>query len=105
MNMKTVAINTAVLAMLAVPAHSALAADAFNGERLAQRWCSACHVVTTSQRQANADAPPFEEIAKRQGFSENGLQTFLLNPHANMPDMNMTRIEAGDIAAYVAKLK
>ena len=105
MNTKTFAINTAALAMFAALAQPALAADAFNGERLAQRWCAACHVVTSAQRQANADAPPFEEIARRTGFSENGLQTFLLNPHANMPDMNMTRIEAGDIAAYVGKLK
>ena len=30
---------------------------------------------------------------------------FLLNPHAKMPNMNLSRIEAGDIAAYVGKLK
>ena len=58
-----------------------------------------------TQRQAKADAPPFEEIAKRPTFSDSGLTTFLLNPHAEMPDMNLTRIEAGDIAAYVAKLR
>ena len=81
------------------------AADAEHGRDLAKRWCAACHVVSPDQARANADAPPFEEIAKRTGFSENGLSTFLLNPHGNMPDMNLTRIEAGDIAAYVAKLK
>jgi mono/diheme cytochrome c family protein len=89
----------------AAPAQPALGADAFNGERLAERWCAACHVVASSQRQVNADAPPFEDIAKRQGFSENGSMTFLLNPHATMPDMSLTRIAAGDIAAYVAILK
>jgi hypothetical protein len=36
----------------------------------------------TAQREANADAPPFEEIARRPNFSENGLMAFLLNPHA-----------------------
>jgi mono/diheme cytochrome c family protein len=81
------------------------AADAMNGERLAQRWCAACHVVTSDQRQANADAPPFEEIAKRPNFSESGLMTFLLDPHAKMPNMNLSRIEAGDIAAYVHRLQ
>ena len=85
--------------------NSAIAADAANGERLAERWCSACHVVTSTQRQANADAPPFQEIAKRPAFSESGLTTFLLDPHAKMPNMNLTRMEAGDIAAYVAKLR
>jgi mono/diheme cytochrome c family protein len=81
------------------------AADPMNGERLAQRWCGACHVVTSDQRQAYADAPPFEEIAKRPNFSESGLATFLLDPHAKMPNMNLSRFEAGDIAAYVHRLQ
>ena len=81
------------------------AADALNGERLAQRWCAACHVVTSDQRQANADAPPFEEIAKRPNFSETGLATFLLDPHSKMPNMNLSRTEAADIAAYVHRLQ
>jgi mono/diheme cytochrome c family protein len=83
----------------------ALAADALNGKRLAELWCAACHVVTVNQQQANADAPPFEEIAKRPNFSEPGLVTFLLDPHAKMPNMNLTRIEANDITAYVATLR
>jgi mono/diheme cytochrome c family protein len=89
----------------AVMAQPALAADLFNGERLAERWCATCHVVASNQRQANADAPPFEEIAKRPNFTESGLATFLLDPHAKMPNMNLTRFEAGDIAAYVGKLR
>jgi len=98
--------STTAFAMLMTAAvQPALGADARNGEQLAQRWCSACHVVTNVQREANSDAPPFEAIAKRSNFSENGLMTFLLNPHAKMPNMNLSRIEAADIAAYVAKLK
>src|SRR5262249_33202827 len=68
-------------------ATSVQAADAMNGERLAQRWCAACHVVAANQRQAYSDAPPFQEIAKRPNFSESGLTTFLLDPHAKMPNM------------------
>ena len=83
--------------------NSAIAADAANGERLAERWCSACHVVTSTQRQANADAPPFQEIAKRPAFSELGLTTFLLDPHAKMPNMNLTRMEAGDLCPFVPR--
>jgi mono/diheme cytochrome c family protein len=92
-----------VLAALII--QPALAADPSNGERLAMRWCAACHVVASDQREANADAPPFEEFAKRPNFSESGLMTFLLDPHAKMPNMNLTRIEAGDIAAYVRTLR
>jgi mono/diheme cytochrome c family protein len=99
-----VALGVAILGAVSTmaPAH---AADAMNGERLAQLWCSACHLVTPKQRQANADAPPFEEIAKRPNFSESGLVTFLLDPHAKMPNMNLSRIEAGDIAAYIHELQ
>jgi mono/diheme cytochrome c family protein len=90
-------------ALAAVITQPALAADPSTGERLATRWCAACHVVSNAQREANTDAPPFEEIARR--FSEPGLTTFLLDPHAKMPDMNLTRFEAADIAAYVSTLK
>jgi mono/diheme cytochrome c family protein len=101
-----VAVSGAAFGVLAaVIAQPVLAADASNGEQLAKRWCAACHVVAINQREASADAPPFEEIAKRPNFSESGLTTFLLDPHAKMPNMNLTRIEAADIAAYVSKLR
>jgi mono/diheme cytochrome c family protein len=83
----------------------ALAADPSNGMRVAELWCAACHVVTVNQRQADADAPPFEEIAKRPNFNEPGLVTFLLDPHAKMPNMNLTRSEANDIAAFIGTLR
>ena len=102
--LRGIALRSAAFGVLAaVITQPALAADASNGQRLAMRWCAACHVVSNTQREANADAPPFEEIAKR--FSEPGLTTFLLDPHAKMPDMNLTRFEAADIAAYVGTLK
>jgi len=102
--LRGVALRGAAFGVLAsVITQPALAADASNGQRLAMRWCAACHVVSNAQREANTDAPPFEEIAKR--FSEPGLTTFLLDPHAKMPDMNLTRFEAADIAAYVSTLK
>jgi mono/diheme cytochrome c family protein len=102
------AARSAIIALAAGPGLltcPAFAADPFNGERLAERWCAACHVVTVGQRQANADTPPFAEIAKRPNFSESGLTTFLLDPHAKMPNMNLSRVEAGDIAAYIARLR
>ena len=101
----TVLCTTAIGIFAADVVRPVLAADAFNGKRLAELWCAACHVVTMNQRQANADAPPFEEIAKRPNFSEPGLVTFLLDPHAKMPNMNLTRIEANDIAAYIGTLR
>jgi mono/diheme cytochrome c family protein len=102
--LRGVAFRAAAFGVLAATiTQPALAADPSNGDRLAMRRCAACHVVSNAQREANTDAPPFEEIAKR--FSEPGLTTFLLDPHAKMPDMNLTRFEAADIAAYVSTLK
>jgi mono/diheme cytochrome c family protein len=85
-------------------APTALAADADNGERLAQRWCASCHVVAPNQREANADAPPFETIARTFGFNAEKLVFFLLEPHPKMPSMALTRNEANDIAAYIGML-
>jgi len=103
--MKTIHAGPLISAFILLVGNSAIAADAANGQRLAERWCSACHFVRSTQREAKSYAPPFEEIAKRPAFSESGLTTFLLDPHAKMPNMNLTRMEAGDIAAYVAKLR
>ena len=84
----------------------AAAANAQNGERLAHRWCEACHVVTARQAGSGSDqAPPFATIAKRPNFDAGRLALFLLAPHPKMPDMNLTQAEAADLAAYIATLK
>jgi mono/diheme cytochrome c family protein len=92
-----------LLAMTLLP-RPGLAADADNGKRLAQRWCQACHVVTEGPRASTDGAPPFATIAARTGFDAAKVTTFLLEPHAKMPSMSLTRIEAGDLAAYIGTL-
>ena len=82
----------------------AFAADPYNGERLARRWCEPCHVVASDQREVTGEAPPFASIARRPGFDPARLALFLLDPHPKMPDMSLTRFEAGDLAAYIATL-
>jgi mono/diheme cytochrome c family protein len=83
----------------------AWAADAFRGEALAKRWCATCHVVSADQREGTTQAPPFSAIASKPDFSERTLAYFLLTPHPRMPDMNLTRNEAADLAAYVRTQK
>ena len=80
------------------------AGDAENGKNLAQRWCAACHVVSAEQRQASVAAPTFASIARQPGFDADKLAFFLLDPHPKMPNMSLTRREAADLAAYIAKL-
>ena len=86
----------------------AFGADPNNGERLAHRWCEACHVVVVSSNSAPLDDRPdaaFASIAKTPGFDAAKIAPFLLNPHPKMPNMDLSRTEAEDLAAYIATLK
>jgi mono/diheme cytochrome c family protein len=83
-------------------ANAAAAADAANGQMLAKRWCAACHVVASDQQSANGQAAPFSVIGKTPDLDSGKLALFLLLPHPKMPDMNLSRSEAADIAAYIA---
>ena len=88
---------TAVTAL----SQAAVAANATNGERLAKRWCAACHVVATDQKSGNTQVAPFSAIAKVPGFDAGKLALYLLLPHPKMPDMNLSRDEAADLTAYI----
>jgi mono/diheme cytochrome c family protein len=87
--------------VLAAPAASWAAGDVAHGSRLAERWCAACHVVSPGQQHGNAQVPPFSEIAKREHIDAPMVALYLLLPHPKMPDMNLTRSEAADLAAYI----
>lgn len=90
--------------ILAAPS-SAWAANAANGQRLAERWCASCHVVTSGQKHGSTQAPPFSEVAKKEHVDAPMLALFLLLPHPRMPDMALSRAEAADLAAYIVSLK
>jgi mono/diheme cytochrome c family protein len=83
--------------------HSALAADANNGKRIARARCASCHIVVPHQREELANSPPFDVIARKYGFDAQMLAYSILNPHPRM-NMTLTRGEADDIAAYIATL-
>ena len=99
MRRATAAILCATL--VSVSAEGAFAADAHKGETLAKRWCATCHVVASDQQRGTTQSPPFSAIANKPGFDERTLAYFLLMPHPRMPDMNLTRGEATDLAAYI----
>jgi mono/diheme cytochrome c family protein len=80
------------------------AADAGNGERIAQSRCAARHVLAAPNQQRNvADAPPFEAIARKFDFNADMLVFHLLEPHPKM-NFALTRPEANDVAAYMGTL-
>jgi mono/diheme cytochrome c family protein len=92
------------LAMMLLPRPGIAAGDADNGRRLAQRWCQACHVVSDGPRASTDGAPSFASVAARPEFDAAKITLFLLDPHAKMPNMALTRAEAGDLAAYIGSL-
>jgi mono/diheme cytochrome c family protein len=100
---RTTAVLTAPIAIVLGSAASAQSGDPENGLRLAQRWCAACHVVSPEQRQGSADVPAFAAIGRRPDFNAERLTFFLLEPHPKMPSMSLSRQEASDLAAYIAK--
>ena len=82
----------------------AFAADADHGETLARRWCAACHVVADDQKQGADNVPTFAAIAHIPGFDAQNIARFLRDPHPKMPDMQLSTIEAADLAAYITQL-
>ena len=96
-----------VLVVSLVTTTSSLAADPdpAHGETLTKRWCASCHLVGAGQKRATTDAPPFTAVANQPDFNSAKLAFFLLDPHPKMPNMSLSRMEAADLAAYIATLK
>lgn len=89
----------AAAAALFVTSGAARAADPARGETLARRWCASCHLVAKDQTRATPDAPSFAAIARRADAPP--LESFLSASHPRMPDMNLTRDEIADLAAWI----
>ena len=93
-----------VVLILLASAREGLAADSTNGQRLAVRWCSGCHVVLPGQPQASDAAPTFAQVAS-SGLDEGSLKAFLANPeHSRMPNLSLSRSEIADLVAYIKTL-
>jgi len=94
----------AAVAAMAI-AFPAAAGDVANGKKLAERWCQSCHAIGTNQPTAVTEAPAFAGIAKKPGFDEAKVATFLLDPHPKMPDIGLSRDAAADLAAFIGSQK
>ncbi|HXZ46555.1 MAG TPA: c-type cytochrome [Pseudolabrys sp.] len=103
--MNRIIVGSLAVLFTASLAEDGSAADARRGETLAKRWCANCHIVSVDQQRGTTQAPPFSAVANQPDFNEGRLAYFLLNPHPKMPDMNLSRSEASDLAAYIATQK
>jgi mono/diheme cytochrome c family protein len=76
------------------------------GRRLAETWCSSCHVIGTSPGGAVSNgAPTFTAIAGMKSTTILSLRAFLQTPHAQMPDLHLSRDEIDDLAGYILSLR
>ena len=101
----TLSLAGAVLAcLLLAPVQRAAAFDAETGERLANQWCSKCHLVGPSGVATDA-APAFEDIANDPARTDERLRTWLADPHPPMPNLSLSRDEIEAIIAYLRTLK
>jgi mono/diheme cytochrome c family protein len=98
-------ISRCLVVAAALATTSAFGADGDKGKRLALRWCAPCHVVASGQRGTTGEAPPFATLAANPDFDAARLALFLLEPHPKMPNMGLSRTDAGDLSAYIATLK
>jgi mono/diheme cytochrome c family protein len=75
-----------------------------NGRRLSERWCSECHATGTDPAK-HGKTISFASIAARPTITSDMIVSFLLMPHATMPNLPLNRGDAEDIAAFIIDMK
>jgi mono/diheme cytochrome c family protein len=83
---------------------ASLAQDLENGRRLSERWCIECHDIGTPRTKPSR-VISFPAIAEKPGISSEMIASFLLMPHATMPNMPLTRKDAQDIGTFIMKMR
>lgn len=93
-------------ALAAAPAGAEQEGDPAAGRRLAEAWCSSCHVIGPGASGPASDAvPTFPSVARMPSTTGMSLRAFLLTPHARMPDIQMSREQTDDVVAYILGLR
>lgn len=86
--------------LAAVPAG---AFDVEAGRRMAEVWCSGCHIIDGD---GTSDvAPGFRQVANDPSKTPDKLRAWLSNPHPPMPNFNLSRPEIDNIIAYLESLR
>lgn len=83
---------------------AAIAQDLGHGQRLAERWCAACHAIQPGSGKSKG-VPSFAVIAAKENISAEMIASFLLLPHATMPNFPLSRKDADDLAAFIMAMK
>lgn len=95
-------LSVALILFGGVPA--TFAQNAENGERLSERWCAGCHAIRSGAERSHR-APSFAAIATKNNINSETIASFLLLPHATMPNLPLSRKDAEDIALFIIEMK
>ena len=80
--------------------------SATDGRRLAERFCTVCHVVSgKADASVPVGPPPFKAIANKPGQTAEHIKGVLIQPHAPMPDLQLTNDEIQSLLAYLQTLR
>jgi mono/diheme cytochrome c family protein len=97
---KCALMRIAISAAISMFVVTSASADAMNGERLAERWCSPCHAA----QGRSGSAPALTLIAHTREFTRENLAVSILFFHPTVLQATMTRNEASDLAEYISSL-
>ncbi len=97
----------AIIVLLGNVGTNARAQDLANGKKLANNWCSKCHVIDgkVPPMGKTGAVPSFPAIAHTKSTTATSLRTFLSTSHATMPDYNLSQKEIGDVSEYILSLR
>jgi mono/diheme cytochrome c family protein len=85
---------------------AARAQDIESGKQIAQTSCSGCHRIAGEEQKTTSDAvPSFSSVAQMKSTTAISLAAFLTTPHANMPNLVLSRSEIRDVSAYILSLR
>jgi mono/diheme cytochrome c family protein len=79
------------------------AGDANAGRDLVIRSCTSCHAVTETTK-ASDGAPPLSYIARDNKQRPAWIRGWLMDPHAPMPGIMLSRQQINDVIAYLDSL-
>lgn len=80
--------------------------DVSSGLELARTLCKSCHLIgDDASASVQADVPSFVQIANTTNQSAESLTRWLIEPHAPMPNLNLTRKEIRDLSGYILSLR
>lgn len=102
--MQTLKFQLSIALILLCGVQGTFAQNAANGERLSRQWCSGCHAIGPARDKFHG-IPSFAAIAAKETINADLIASFLLLPHATMPNPPLSRKDAQDIALFIIEMK